>query len=157
MRSLLFTLCLLIALLGFPAPALAHAVQTNYLITPEALLETQTKYSNGEPLRRASVKIYSPADPSKPWMESVTDGEGRFAFLPDRSLTGDWMVEIGQSDHADALTLKVSDRGVEIAPDVPERQSQGSGKQFWVVGFAILCGGLGTKLGTKLFSRRLGR
>lgn len=146
MRSIFFVLCLLFTLLSFPATAFAHPVQTDYLITPQALLETQTKYSTGEPFQMAPVKVYSPADASKPWMEAVTDNDGRFAFLPDRSLAGDWMVEIGQYDHADALTLQVSNRGLEVAPAVQERAASAPGKQWLVLGFAVVTGGLGSQL-----------
>jgi nickel transport protein len=147
MKALLLAFFLLLTTLGWSAPAFAHTVETDYLINAQSALEIRSHYSTGEPMERAVVKVYSPSDPSKPWMESTTDTEGRFAFLPDRSIPGDWTVKIGQTDHGDALTVEVTDKGVELAPDVKER-ADGS-KQLVVVGFAALMGGIGKKLASR--------
>ncbi len=147
MKALLLALFLLLTTLGIAAPAFAHTVETDYLVNAQSGLEIRSHYSTGEPMEKAVVKVYSPSDPSKPWMEASTDAEGRFAFLPDRSIPGDWTVKVGQTDHGDALTVEVTDQGVEIAPDVKER-ADGS-KQLVVIGFAALTGGIAKKLSSR--------
>lgn len=121
------------------APALAHQVQTNYILNdstnrfanpqlPEQLLdrpssqapaetgtsiELQTGFFNGEPLKGASVAIYAPNQPGRIWAKGVTDSEGKFNFEPDMAIQGDWEVRITRAGHADILTVPVSDRGIE--------------------------------------------
>ncbi|MBW4551740.1 MAG: hypothetical protein KME35_11615 [Aphanocapsa sp. GSE-SYN-MK-11-07L] len=148
MRTLILALFLLLTTLGLPAPAFAHAVETDYLINAQAALETRSHYSTGEPMEKAVVKVYSPSDPTKPWLESTTDAEGKFAFQPDRKLPGEWTVKIGQSDHGDIVTLTVTDQGAEVDSEGVPEQANGS-KQIVVIGFAALAGGIAQKLSSR--------
>ena len=117
------------------APALAHQVQTNYILNdstnrftaPQASeqssnqaasrtgtsIELQTGFSNGEPLKGADVVVYAPNNPTRIWAKGVTDSEGKFNFAPDTAIKGDWEVQITREGHADVLTVPVSDRGIE--------------------------------------------
>lgn len=119
------------------SPALAHQVQTNYILNdsnnrftnpqPSAAdplaseapaeaatsIELQTGFFNGEPLKSAKVTIYAPNQPNRVWAKGLTDSEGKFNFEPDTSIQGDWEVRISRSGHADILTIPVSDRGIE--------------------------------------------
>lgn len=149
MRIILGLCLALVAILGLSSPALAHSLETNYLISPQSQLQLHTQFSTGEPFQQAPVRVFSPADDTKPWLEGKTDAKGEFAFAPDRSLRGDWFVEIGeftQSNHSDALTLAVDPQGIQVK-DVTEKQaSYPWGKQMLVLGFAALSGGIGRKL-----------
>jgi nickel transport protein len=87
-------------------------METNYLL--DAKLEFKSTYSSGEPVQGAKVLVYAPNNPSEPWLEGVTDQEGRFSFLPDLSIQGDWEVEIQQEGHEDYLTVPVGNQGVEV-------------------------------------------
>jgi nickel transport protein len=137
--------------LGFAAPAFAHTVETNYFIADQAKLETNTRFSSGEPFTLAPVKVFSPTNLDKPWLEGKTDTQGMFAFTPDRKLNGDWQVAIGEGNHADALTLAVSNQDVQIR-EIQEKQAANPwGRQLIVVGFVAVAGGLG-----KLFSSKRG-
>lgn len=96
--------------------ASAHMVETNYaldrLTNAEQVLNMQSTFSNGTPLKGAKVNVYSPNNPVTPWAQGTTDSEGRFSFSPDQSLAGDWEVNIQQQGHGDILTVPVSESGV---------------------------------------------
>ncbi len=103
----------LLGVLAIPVQALAHSVETNYLKIDE-MLELETVFSSGEPLRSANVKIYAPGKPDQPWLEGTTDENGKFAFEPDKSIPGEWEVFIKERGHADILTVPVTKQGVDV-------------------------------------------
>lgn len=100
-------------------PALAHSVETNYILNQETGaplpgLAFQSVYSSGEPLTGATVQIYAPNNPEQPWKEITADAEGRFAFTPDPAIPGDWEVIIRQDGHGDIWTVPVDEAGIEF-------------------------------------------
>ena len=121
--------------LAVQSPALAHQVQTNYILNDSAnsftnsqetnetaelapaqaadSIELQTAFFNGEPLKKATVSIYAPNQPGRVWAKGVTDSEGKFNFVPDTTIQGDWEVRISRAGHADILTVPVSANGIE--------------------------------------------
>ena len=103
---------LLLGLLAVPARVMAHAVQTNYLLNNQ--LELQSTFGNGAPFKGAKVSIYAPNNPTRPWMQGITDAQGRFAFSPDEALEGDWEITIQQQGHGDFLTVPVRDEGIQV-------------------------------------------
>ena len=60
------------------------------------------------------MTIYAPNNPDEPWMTTTTDSEGRFSWLPDESIPGDWEVAIEDANqsHADYWTVPVGDKGI---------------------------------------------
>jgi len=122
MNPRLLCLPILLAVIGLPAKALAHAVETNYVL--DDTLEFQSTYSTGEPMAGATVEIYAPNNSEEPWLVTSTDELGRFSFLPDSSLPGDWDVVIRQEGHGDILTVPVEpDGGINI-DGIVDRLSQ---------------------------------
>jgi nickel transport protein len=111
MKRLLVAAVLGCSLLGFPAQALAHQVETFYFVQDE--LEFQSTFSSGEPFAGATVEIYAPNNLDEPWLTLTTDEEGRFSFLPDESIQGNWEVSIEQEGHADYWTVPVGEQGIE--------------------------------------------
>jgi nickel transport protein len=111
MKRVLVAVVLGLVLFGFPAQALAHQVETFYFVKDE--LEFQSTFSTGEPFVGATVEIYAPNNPDEPWLTLTTDEEGRFSFLPDESIQGDWEVSIEQDGHADYWTVPVGEKGIE--------------------------------------------
>ena len=107
--------------------ALAHQVQTNYILKDQAnslsssqtqaatgrSIELHSEFPNGEPLKGANVVIYAPNQPGRIWAKGVTSSEGRFDFAPDIAIKGDWEVQITRAGHADILTVPVSANGIE--------------------------------------------
>lgn len=112
MKRLLFALVLCLTLVSFPAKAWAHQVETFYTVGDQ--LEFQSVFSTGEPFAGAEVTIHAPHQGGKPWLSTFTDGEGRFAFLPDESIPGNWEIAIEGDDlsHADYWTVPVGDKGI---------------------------------------------
>ncbi|YAI82163.1 MAG: carboxypeptidase regulatory-like domain-containing protein [cyanobacterium endosymbiont of Rhopalodia sterrenbergii] len=120
-KKTLLLLAVSLGILGIPAKTLAHAMQTNYVFLEE--LEFQSFYSDGEPAKNAKVLVYAPNNPDEPWIVGKTDEQGRFSFLPDNSIPGEWEVEFEQEGHGDILTIPVSEKGVD-----PDKISQSEQK-----------------------------
>ncbi|MBU6229539.1 MAG: carboxypeptidase regulatory-like domain-containing protein [Cyanobacteria bacterium REEB459] len=114
MKSLLVMLAICLTLVGFPAQAWAHQVETNYTLANQ--LEFQSTFSTGEPFAGATVRIYAPNHPDQPWKTLTTDSQGRFAFLPDVSIPGNWQVKIEDAakSHGDYWTVPVDSRGTIV-------------------------------------------
>ncbi len=112
MKKFLVCLPLLLGVMAFPAKTLAHTMQTNYLFTEE--LEFQTTYSTDEAAKNAEVIIYAPNNLEEPWLESKTDEEGRFSFLPDQAIPGDWEVQIIDEGHGEVIIVPVTANGVDF-------------------------------------------
>lgn len=112
MKCLLVALIMGLAWLGLPGAAWAHQVETFYTLGSQ--IEFQSVFSDGEPFAGANVTIYAPNQANRPWSALTTDAEGRFAFLPDESIPGDWEVAIESDDlsHADYWTVPVGDTGI---------------------------------------------
>ncbi|NDJ18390.1 DUF4198 domain-containing protein [Myxacorys almedinensis] len=114
MKAIVIALLLVLTTVGFPKTAFAHALQADYSLLRQSQLEIRANFSDGEPYPFADVQIFAPSDKHHPWLESKADAQGRFEFMPDASLRGDWTVKIGKSDHKDILTVPVTERGVEV-------------------------------------------
>lgn len=116
MKKVLCLPLVCLGLLGLPARVLAHAVETNYLMSADEL-EMQAIYSTGEPLAGVEVRVFAPGNASEPWMTGTTDAEGRFSFLPDGAQQGEWQVDINmeaEDGHGDSLTVPVGAQGIEM-------------------------------------------
>ncbi|MFM7425163.1 MAG: hypothetical protein ACKO7W_09265 [Elainella sp.] len=99
---------------GWPSPALAHSVLTDYRLVADAL-EIQSSYSTGEVFEGAKVVVYAPNDSTRPWLEGQTDQNGKFQFQPAASLPGEWTVRIGETgDHGDLLSVPVTAAGIDL-------------------------------------------
>jgi nickel transport protein len=112
MKRLLVALVMCLALMGFPTQAWAHQVETFYTLDNQ--LEFQSVFSSGEPFAGARVSIYAPNNLDQPWQMMTTDSEGRFSFVPDESIAGNWQVAIESDDesHADYWTVPVGEKGI---------------------------------------------
>lgn len=148
---------LLLALFSWtcwPAQAFAHSVQTDYRMVAESL-EIQSTFSTGEAMEGATVEVYAPNDPARPWLQGTTDQDGKFLFQPDRAIAGEWSVKIGAGDHGDELAVPVDEQGVEIDEisdrpyEAPHQVAQQLAKQMVVAGIL-----LGSSLGTTGLLRR---
>jgi nickel transport protein len=112
-KSLICSLILLLGLVVFPGKAFAHAVETDYRLVSDAL-EIQAIFSTGEFFHDADIVVYSPDDPTQPWLEGLTDQDGKFLFHPEESMFGEWAIEIGEGNHWDRLEIPVNDYGIDI-------------------------------------------
>jgi nickel transport protein len=102
-------------MLIIPVKAYAHGVDIEY--TSEISIVITAKYDTGEPMAEAQVTIYTPDDPSTPWLTGTCDDEGQFTFTPDTSIPGDWKVKVRLAGHGDISYITVSESGVEFSSD----------------------------------------
>lgn len=75
-----------------PAPLTAHGVDV-FLETGGTAYPPQTvrfSYSTGEAMSFAKVRVFAPANPGVETVQSITDRNGYFSFIPDE--TGEWRV-----------------------------------------------------------------
>jgi len=124
-QSILRNTLLALAAVGMatvPSEAFAHQVQTNYILNSspyaaqsekDQTLELQTTFSNGQPLKGAKVRVYSPEQTLRPYETGVTDNQGRYSFNPDETVTGEWEVQIQRQGHADILYVPVTEEGID--------------------------------------------
>ena len=86
-------------------PSWAHGSQIKYYQT--SAIAIQASFEDGTPMANAQAVVYSPQDPTTPWLTGMTDEEGQFTFVPDSSLSGNWDVKIRQSGHGDIVSIPV--------------------------------------------------
>lgn len=96
---------LVLTSVGFAGRAIAHGVVMEYQTTQA--IQIQASFDTGEPMDDAQVAVYSPDNPSEPWMRGTTDAEGRFIFAPDASQAGNWEVQVRQAGHGDIISIPV--------------------------------------------------
>lgn len=112
----------LLALLILPTlstKTLAHGANIQYSQT--SAITIQANYDDGTPMKSAQVVIYAPSDRATPWLKGTTDEEGRFSFVPDGTITGDWDVKVRQSGHGDITSIPLT--GDKLATDAAQIQS----------------------------------
>ncbi|MBD3370392.1 carboxypeptidase regulatory-like domain-containing protein [Candidatus Fermentibacteria bacterium] len=85
----------LFALVVLPSLGLTHG--TNLDWNQRNGVELRARFDDGLPLQSAEVTIFSPADPSSPWAEALTDSQGRCFFAPDTA--GTWDVRVRKGGH----------------------------------------------------------
>ncbi len=86
-------------------PIWAHGSQIRYHQT--SAIAIQASFDDGTPMANAQAVVYSPEDPTTPWLKGMTDERGQFTFVPDSSLSGNWAVKIRQSGHGDIISIPV--------------------------------------------------
>lgn len=150
MKQLPFLILMAAGIAAVPTEAFAHQVQTNYVIDAQSrnTLEVQSVFSNGEPLKGANVTIYSPEQPHRPWAKGMTDARGRFTFTPDRSISGDWEIDIQREGHGDILVVPVDAAGIDAdrVSQTEARDIHYAGSPWMAVGgvaIAAACLGFG--------------
>ena len=87
----------------FSEPIWAHGSNITY--TQTSAIAVQASFEDGTPMKNAQAVVYSPQDPTTPWLTGMTDEEGQFTFIPDPSLSGNWDVKIRQSGHGDIISI----------------------------------------------------
>ena len=112
MKKIILALPVLLGVVAMPSHTLAHTMFTNYLLNDT--LDFQSTYSTDEAAENAEVYVYAPNDLEEPWLETRTDEEGRFSFLPDTSIPGDWEVQIIDEGHGEVIIVPVTEEGVDF-------------------------------------------
>ncbi|MGB3787104.1 MAG: carboxypeptidase regulatory-like domain-containing protein [Phormidesmis sp.] len=123
-RSKVLVAAAVLGLAIAPAEALAHQVQTDYILDSQPSnstgtglidsLQLRTTFTNGQPLKGAKVTVYAPDQPYRVRATGKTDSHGRFTFTPDQPINGNWEVNIEREGHQDILTVPVTEKGIDI-------------------------------------------
>lgn len=90
---------------------LAHNTQIVYRQT-EAV-EIVAQYDNGSPIANAQVVVYAPNNETQPWQKGTTDNEGKFMFVPNSSITGNWSVKVRSAGHGGIINIPVESSSLE--------------------------------------------
>jgi nickel transport protein len=132
--------------LGLPSRAIAHGAVLQYSTTQA--YEITAAYDSGQPMTAAQVAIFSPDNPSTPWMMGTTDDQGQFLFTPPTP--GNWEVQVRQAGHGDVVVIPVSDRPTSSTEGGAEGDRSRSGAfDNWQKGLmagSVLWGCVGTAL-----------
>ncbi|MBF2075518.1 MAG: hypothetical protein IGS50_17395 [Synechococcales cyanobacterium C42_A2020_086] len=70
-------------------------------------VQIQARYSTGEPMSGAQVKVFAPSDRSTPWQTGNCDAQGRFSFTPDPAQRGLWTVRVQAADHSNFINIPI--------------------------------------------------
>ena len=96
---------------GISQPAFAHGAKIDYQQTSAIVI--QASFDDGTPMANAQAIVYSPKDPSTPWLKGVTDELGKFTFVPESGLSGNWDVKVRQSGHGKIISIPLEAQPAE--------------------------------------------
>lgn len=128
------------SLLAIPSAAQAHGAHIQSRNT--AAIEIQAHYDSGQPMAEAQVQVFAPTDLQNPHLRGLTDGEGRFLFVPDQP--GEWEISVRQAGHGDIAVVPVTLEGT-LTPDY-SNSGELTPLQRGVVAAAVIWGFVGTAL-----------
>lgn len=106
----------------FSEPIWAHGSKITY--TQTSAIAIQASFEDGTPMKNAQAVVYSPQDPTNPWLTGMTDEKGQFNFVPDPRLSGNWDVKIRQSGHGDIISIPMVEG--RIASGLAEQSNIGA-------------------------------
>jgi nickel transport protein len=110
-RSPIAGIALILVLLIGASSAGAHGARVIWEIREDSVL-VSAAFDDGMPMDSAQVTVFSGAAPSEPWLTGFTDDRGEFAFLPDRSESSDWDVQVRKAGHGDIVHLSLQSDAV---------------------------------------------
>jgi nickel transport protein len=96
---------LALGMVGWGLPVLAHGLTLDHRWVNS--VEVQATFETGEPMVQAQVLVYAAGNPSEVWQQGTTDDQGRFSFVPDATLPGNWEVMVRQAGHGAIATILV--------------------------------------------------
>ncbi len=125
----------------------AHGVNAGY--SEVSGIEITAAYDNGEPMAGGQVTVYAPDNPADPWLKADLDQEGKFTFVPDYSISGNWSIQVRQAGHGAMIHVPVADS--EIKESIDGNPATFSPLQLTLMIACVSWGFIGTAL---FFSRR---
>jgi hypothetical protein len=108
------------AALLFPVVLFAHGVEVSLATNTVSSETVRFMYSTGEAMSFAIIRVYAPSKPGVETVQSITDRNGYFSFVPDEA--GEWQItaEDGMG-HKGAIMVSSNaageNPGAEMAPD----------------------------------------
>lgn len=144
LAALLATAATILAALA-PAQALGHAAEL--VAEHRAAVAVTARYDTGTPMAEAQITVFAPDDPASPWLQGLTDGDGRFVFVPDDQ-AGRWSVRVRQAGHGAIVHLDL-DGPAATASATPVLATAGAGPttpQKLIMAASLVWGCIGTAL-----------
>jgi uncharacterized GH25 family protein len=74
----------------FPAMLFAHGVEISLATNTVPIETVRFMYSTGEAMSVAIIRVYAPSKPEVETVQSITDRNGYFSFVPDEA--GQWQI-----------------------------------------------------------------
>jgi uncharacterized GH25 family protein len=103
------------AALLFPAMLAAHGVEVSH-VTGVQTETVRFMYSTGEAMSFAIIRTYAPSRPDIETVQSITDRNGYFSFVPDEE--GEWLVSAEDGmGHKGSITVAVGSTAEENPRD----------------------------------------
>jgi nickel transport protein len=104
LRSPVKGLLVFLAAFLLPGGLFGHGVEVYDISGPAGPPVIHFKYSTGEGMAYAQVRLYAPSRPETEVLLSLTDRNGRFSFVPDEE--GVWTVEASDGmGHQGSITI----------------------------------------------------
>lgn len=102
---------------------LAHGANIKHQQTPAIVIKAA--FDDGTPMANAQAIIYSPEDPANPWLKGTTDSEGKFTFVPESQVSGNWDVKVRQAGHGDiaSISLEQENSASDTNPNTTENKA----------------------------------
>ncbi len=134
----------LLAILLPPTTVYAHGAEIKYKTSTG--IDIIATFDSGDPMAEAQVLVYSPDDPSTPWLTGTCDEKGRFSFALDASISGTWDIQVRQAGHGHMIHIEMKDNAI-----VSGSSSGYSIGQIIIMSGCVIWGIIGTAL---YFQRR---
>ncbi|MDR1031327.1 MAG: hypothetical protein LBL76_10715 [Treponema sp.] len=106
------------AALLFPALLTAHGVEIS-IATGMTRFQTETvrfMYSTGEEMSYARIRVYAPSNPETEIVQSITDRNGYYSFVPDDE--GEWRLtvedDMGHKGEIRVIASSAGNRAVTV-------------------------------------------
>lgn len=128
-RLPLFALLTLL-LTALPSVSSSHGTRVTWT-TEAGRVEIRATYDDGSAMGEAQVTVYSPVDPSTPWLTGVTEQDGSFSFEADTTLEGTWDVQVRRAGHGDIAHINVRS-------DVAPTSASGGERHLTVVQIVVM-------------------
>ena len=97
-----------VALLILTVPVFGHGAWVTWEMQDDSV-HISASFDDGQPLARAQVTVFSGAAPSVPYLVGMTDGNGEFSFLPDKTESLNWDVQVRSAGHGDIVHISLTD------------------------------------------------
>lgn len=135
---------LFIVLFGLPLVVSAHGAHISY--TTGTAVQIAAAFDSGEPMAGAQVTVFAPDDPATAWMTGTCDQAGRFTFLPDPAMPGNWEVQVRLAGHGDIVVIPVD--ATSVAGSLVQSDSHAGYSPFQIVimSASVVWGFIGTAL-----------
>jgi len=112
---------------------------SNIKVTEHITYELYGKFEDGQVMKNAQITIFSPEDPKTPHTVATANEEGKYFFIPDPEIQGEWTIQFRTAGHGDMIAIDSSKGAADTSPTIGLLQRI-------VVGLSVLWGFVGTSL-----------